>query len=198
MKNLLYILSLLVIFGCKQTTEKDANSSFSEETSVEDLSPEGMNTIVPDEVDGGEMYLGRINFSGLQQEPFKEWFELNEAGHLLDSALVDSLRPLLKNISIKIFMGTWCEDSQRELPALYKVLKAANYKMSDLEMIAVTHDKDTPQAYEKDYELQYVPSIIFFKDGAEINRIVEYTQETLEKDMLKILSGKPYQAAYSE
>lgn len=198
MKNLLYILSLLVIFGCKQTTEKDANSSFSEETSVEDLSREGMNTIVPDEVDGGEMYLGRINFSGLQQEPFKEWFELNEAGHLLDSALVDSLRPLLKNISIKIFMGTWCEDSQRELPALYKVLKAANYKMSDLEMIAVTHDKDTPQAYEKDYELQYVPSIIFFKDGAEINRIVEYTQETLEKDMLKILSGKPYQAAYSE
>ena len=65
-------------------------------------------------------------------------------------------------------------------------------------MVAVTHDKDTPNNLEEGYELEYVPTIIFFKDGAEINRIVEYTQESLEKDMLTILSGKPYKHAYAE
>lgn len=196
MKNLILILSVLFFTGCKQTTEINA----SDPVGVEDIemSSEEMNTRVPDEEDGGEMLLGKINFNGLQQAPFKEWFELNEAEHTLDPMLTDSLKPLLKNISIKVFMGTWCEDSQREIPALYKILKATEYKMSMLEMIAVTHDKNTPQAFEKDYQLLYVPTIIFYKDGAEINRIVEYTQETLEKDMLKILSGQDYQHAYAE
>ncbi len=189
-------MSILFLTGCKQTS--DAENS--EIVGIEEMefSSEEMNTSIPDEEDGGEMLLGKINFNGLQQGTFKEWFDLNEAEHILDSALIDSIKPLLKNISIKVFMGTWCEDSQREIPALYKVLTATHYKMSDLEMIAVTHDKDTPQAFEKDYELQYVPTIIFFKDGAEMNRIVEYTQETLEKDMLKILSGGTYQHAYAE
>ena len=95
-------------------------------------------------------------------------------------------------------MGTWCEDSQREIPALQKILEAADYKEEQVEMIAMTHDKDTPQGLEEGYEIEYVPSIIFFKDGAEMNRIVEYPQETLEKDMVKILSGKPYKHYYAE
>ena len=100
--------------------------------------------------------------------------------------------------SEEIGMGTWCEDSQREIPALQKILEAADYKEEQVEMIAMTHDKDTPQGLEEGYEIEYVPSIIFFKDGAEMNRIVEYPQETLEKDMVKILSGKPYKHYYAE
>lgn len=196
MKNLILILSVLFFTGCKQTSDVKTSDPVGVEEM--EMSSEEMNTRVPDEEDGGEMLLGKINFNGLQQAPFKEWFELNEAEHTLDPMLTDGLKPLLKNISIKVFMGTWCEDSQREIPALYKILKATEYKMSMLEMIAVTHDKNTPQAFEKDYQLLYVPTIIFYKDGAEINRIVEYTQETLEKDMLKILSGQDYQHAYAE
>lgn len=196
MKNLLLILTVLWMAGCKQTSSLKTSDAVGVEEM--EISSEEMNTRVPDEEDGGEMLLGKINFNGLQQEPFKEWFERNEAEHRLDSTLMDSLKPLLKNISIKVFMGTWCEDSQREIPALYKILKATEYKMSGLEMIAVTHDKDTPQAFEKDYQLLYVPTIILYRDGAEINRIVEYTQETLEKDLLKILSGQDYQHAYAE
>jgi hypothetical protein len=37
-----------------------------------------------------------------------------------------------------------------------------------------------------------------FKDGAELNRIVEYTQETLEQDLLKILKQEPYTPAYAD
>ena len=39
---------------------------------------------------------------------------------------------------------------------------------------------------------------MFFKDGAELNRIVEYTQETKERDILKILKQQPYTPAYAE
>ena len=41
-----------------------------------------------------------------------------------------------------------------------------------------------------------VPTFIFYKDGEELGRIVEYPIQDLESDMLKILSGQPYRHAY--
>ena len=37
-------------------------------------------------------------------------------------------------------------------------------------------------------KIELVPTIIFYKDGYEIGRIVETLTESLEKDLLKILS----------
>lgn len=197
MKKLVFVFALLSIIACKNASEKDVATEESSEE-ISEIALEGYNNRVPDEEDGGEMLLGKITCKGLQEEPFNEWFVESFNNHTLDSTRIDSIKPLLKNVSIKVFMGTWCEDSQREVPALQKILEAADYKEEQVEMIAVTHDKDTPQEFEKDYELEYVPTIIFFKDGAEMNRIVEYPQETLEKDMVNILNGRAYKHYYAE
>ena len=193
MKHLIILLLSLSLIACKNSEEKTVNT---ETTEVENV--EGLNNLIPDEEDEGEMLLGNITYDRLAEAPFEEWYDLNYEGHLVDSTLIDSLKPLLKNIHIKVFMGTWCEDSQREVPALLKILDSADFKMDYLDMVAVTHDKDTPQGLEDGYEMEYVPTIIFFKDGAEINRIVEYPQQTLEQDMLTILKEEPYKHAYAE
>ena len=197
MKNFLYLFAFLTIIACKNASEKEVES---EETSPEisEIALEGFNNRVPDEEDGGEMLLGKITCKGLQEAPFNEWYVENFNAHELDSVRIDSIKPLLKNISIKIFMGTWCEDSQKQVPALEKILYECDYPLEELDMVAVTHDKITPMGLEDGYEIEYVPTIIFYKDGAEINRIVEYPQETLEQDILTILSGKPYKHAYEE
>lgn len=193
MKHLVILLLSLSLIACKNSEEKTENTETAEVENVD-----GVNNLIPDEEDGGEMLLGNITYDRLAEAPFEEWYDLNYEGHLVDSTLIDSLKPLLKNIHIKVFMGTWCEDSQREVPALLKILEAADFKMDYLDMVAVTHDKDTPQGLEDGYEMEYVPTIIFFKDGAEINRIVEYPQQTLEQDMLTILKEEPYKHAYAE
>ena len=193
MKHLVILLLSLSLIACKNSEEKTENIETAEVENVD-----GVNNLIPDEEDGGEMLLGNITYDRLAEAPFEEWYDLNYEGHLVDSTLIDSLKPLLKNIHIKVFMGTWCEDSQREVPALLKILEAVDFKMDYLDMVAVTHDKDTPQGLEDGYEMEYVPTIIFFKDGAEINRIVEYPQQTLEQDMLTILKEEPYKHAYAE
>ncbi|MEZ4816813.1 MAG: thioredoxin family protein [Flavobacteriaceae bacterium] len=197
MKKLLFLFALLSIFSCKNTSEKEVVTEEASEE-ISEMALEGYNNRVPDEEDGGEMLLGKITCKGLQEEPFNEWYVENYNAHVLDSVRIDSIKPLLKNISIKIFMGTWCEDSQKQVPALEKILYECDYTLESLDMVAVTHNKDTPNGLEDGYELEYVPTIIFYKDGAEINRIVEYPQETLEQDILTILSGKPYKHAYAE
>ena len=52
--------------------------------------------------------------------------------------------------------------------------------------------------YEEKMNLNRVPTIIFYKNGKEVNRFVEFAQESLEEDIAKIVSGKDYKNSYAE
>ena len=195
-KTLLLIIALACV-ACKDSKSSTSDTLETQSESFEyDL--EGFNQIVPDTVDGGEMLLGRIDRSALQQELFKDWYEASYSDHRMDTVRVDSIKPLLNGISFKIFMGSWCEDSQREVPALFKILDYAGYDTSKIELIAVDHDKVTPQEYELAHSIEYIPSIMLMKEGKEIKRIVEYPVGTLEEDLLVILQGKEYKHYYED
>lgn len=196
------VLSTLFL-SCNNPNKGSVESNNQKDTDLEILSQDNssellMNKQVADTIDGGMMLLGPINAAGLNQEPFALWFEENSKAYTPDMSLIEEIKPLLKPCFVKVFMGSWCEDSQREVPALLKLLDLADFDSSQLEIIAMTHDKDTPENYEADYQIEFIPTIMFFKDGAELNRIVEYTQETLELDILKILKQEAYTPAYAE
>lgn len=189
--------------SCNNQSKGSAINNNQKDTSLELSSQDNpselkLNKQVADTIDGGMMLLGPINAAGLNQEPYALWFEENSKAYTPDMTLIEEIKPLLKPCYVKVFMGSWCEDSQREVPALLKLLDLADFDSSQLEIIAMTHDKDTPENYEADYQIEFIPTIMFFKDGAELNRIVEYTQETLELDMLKILKQQAYTPAYAE
>jgi thiol-disulfide isomerase/thioredoxin len=131
-------------------------------------------------------------------EPFSDWFLFNYDAYEIDEVVIDSLQPLLNNITIKAFMGTWCGDSQSQTPVFYKVLDSVNFNTNNLEMIAVNESKKTPSNLQKGYDIEYVPTFIFYKNGKEIGRIVEYPRESIEVDMLTIVSEKPYKHSYQE
>ena len=189
--------------SCNNQSKGSADNNNQKDTGLELSSQDNpselkLNKQVADTIDGGMMLLGPINAEGLNQEPYALWFEENSKAYTPDMTLIEEIKPLLKPCYVKVFMGSWCEDSQREVPALLKLLDLADFDSSQLEIIAMTHDKDTPENYEADYQIEFIPTIMFFKDGSELNRIVEYTQETLELDMLKILKQQAYTPAYAE
>ncbi|MEM7087748.1 MAG: thioredoxin family protein [Bacteroidota bacterium] len=185
MKNIVFLLAVVLLVSCKSNDKKEV-----EETPI--------NIVVPDEEDGGEMLLGVIDPNGFRLEQFKPWFDENYLAHSLDTATVQNIEPILSSKTIKVFMGTWCEDSQKLVPALFKILDIADYDYSKLEMIAVDHDKKTPDGLEAGYDIAYVPTVIFFENGKELNRIVEYEIETLEKDIFKIVNEEPYKNVYAQ
>ena len=77
-------------------------------------------------------------------------------------------------------------------------MDAVNFDYKHLTMIAVNRSKETPDNLQEGYNITNVPTFIFFKKGKEIGRFVEYPRESLEKDVLKIVSGKPYKHSYEE
>lgn len=198
MKKILLLFSVTTILACNSTKEKQGNVKTTEVVSLVSKSNkiEKMNETVPYEE--SVMILGKANRTGLQHEAFKDWFGPGYESYTPDSDIVEKLKPLLKDIQITVFMGTWCEDSHREVPYLYKVLDETGYDESQLTVIAVSEEKTTPQGFEEGKNITYVPTIIFYKNEVEMGRVVEFTIQTLEQDMLAILSGANYKNPYSE
>jgi thiol-disulfide isomerase/thioredoxin len=97
-------------------------------------------------------------------------------------------------------MGTWCEDSQREFPVFIKLLDQIEFNFNNLTLVGVDEDKIVPNLSEKEREklnVFNVPTIIVYdKNGKEVNRFVEFPQQTLEEDLLKIFSGEDYKHVY--
>ncbi|XLS28356.1 thioredoxin family protein [Flavobacteriaceae bacterium M23B6Z8] len=174
------ILSCLMV-SC--ATSQDANQSQNKEKNVKDMPT---------------MLVGKQERSALTQAPFNSWFEKNYDSYEIDAAALKTLKPLMKGVEVKIFMGTWCGDSKRETPLFFKIMDAAGVKEKQLTLITMNRSKKTPDNLEEGLNITNVPTFIFYKDGKEINRIVEYPIESLEKDMIAILSGEPYKHAYAE
>jgi thiol-disulfide isomerase/thioredoxin len=143
--------------------------------------------------------VGRAKKEDFMQEAFAEWFFDDYDHYTPDPVVIENLKPLLNDdISIKAFMGTWCGDSRREVPHFYRILNACEYDVKKLEMYGVDRSKVTPNNDQEGLDVFYVPTFIFYKNGIEINRFVEYPQETLEADMLEILKENGYKHPYFE
>ena len=95
-------------------------------------------------------------------------------------------------------MGTWCGDSKREIPHFFKTLEQVGFNTKDLELIAVDRNKKTPNNLQKGFNIKKIPTFIFYKQGKEIGRYVEYARESLEKDMIQIVSEKAYKHSYEK
>ncbi|WP_299104924.1 thioredoxin family protein [uncultured Winogradskyella sp.] len=172
------IIALLFIF---QTNAQQLNKEISEEGETPFL-------------------LGKIDKKGLEGENYKSWFTPNYNDYKTNSELINTISSELKNYTITLFMGTWCGDSKQEVPKLYKVLEACHFPMDQLTVIAVSRKldmyKQSPQHEEAGLNIHRVPTIIFYKYGKEVNRIVEHPIETFEEDIQNIITTNDYKSNY--
>jgi len=147
------------------------------------------------EMDGKKPYLiGKINKDGLTTAPYQSWFEKNYNSVQPDAKLVEQLKPLLPEYTIKAFLGTWCGDSRREVPRLYQVLDLAEFPLQRLTTVALDkhadHYRQSPGGEQEAMNVFRVPTIILFKDGKEVNRIVERPKVSIEADLLTMMQGE--------
>jgi thiol-disulfide isomerase/thioredoxin len=140
--------------------------------------------------------IGLANKESFLEAPFSSWFSPNYASYETDKVVMAKLTPLLKDITIKAFMGTWCGDSQDQTPVFYKILDEAGFNYNHLEMITVNSGKVTPDNLQEGFNIERVPTFIVYKNDKEIGRFVEYPRESVEADLLKIVSGQPYKHSY--
>ena len=136
------------------------------------------------------MLIGYTTVDAFNDTSFSWWWNSEYKMYDVDSTDVEELKAKLGNVDIKIVMGTWCSDSRTEVPHFYKILDSINYPKDKVTLINVNRDKLGLENEVEELNINFVPTFIFYKAGEEIGRIVEMPYETLEKDMLEILSAK--------
>ena len=144
---------------------------------------------------------GLCTKDSLAAEPFGKWFTTGYDSYQPHTAAVTRLKKeSFENISIKVFFGSWCGDSKRELPRFVKLLSAISFPEKQLQLIGVDNGdslvKQSPQHEETGLGIFRVPTFIIYKNGIEINRINEFPAVSLEKDLVEIFTGRSYMPNY--
>ena len=146
-----------------------------------------------------DMLLGEFSKEDLEKKPFSSWYESGYENFSPEEESMETIKQNIGDFEIKVLMGTWCGDSKREIPKLIKILDKSDYNYENLNMVAVDYNKTTPSKIEEELNVHRVPTIIFYKNGQEVNRFVEYPQEEgIEEDIAKIVSGKKYKDSYAD
>lgn len=84
---------------------------------------------------------------------------------------------------IVVLFGTWCHDSEREVPRLLKLIAQSEVALKSLTLVGVGYDKRDPQGIAQQYNLKYTPTMIVLDDGKEIARMIEKPKVSLASDL---------------
>lgn len=153
--------------------------------------------IINDPKKDNPMLIGLSQRSDYEQRiEFKEWFKEEYETYVIDEETVELLSTVEDEIIIECYMGTWCGDSRREVPRMYKIMDQIKFNDKNLKIVSVDRDRVSPGGEQKGKNIHHVPTIIFYNKGKEIGRIIESPVGSLEEDFTDIFMGIPYTPNY--
>ncbi|MEA3316982.1 MAG: thioredoxin family protein [Bacteroidota bacterium] len=149
------------------------------------------NKMVYDNESEKNILIGAFNQQSLKDEICSEWYIPEYDNYVVDDMVLEDLELIdFQNSVINIIMGTWCSDSQREIPRFYKILEYLEFDMDNVKSIAVDRNKEAPGMQISRLNIEKVPTFIFYLDNKEIGRIIESPENSLEHDIVKMYLNK--------
>ena len=114
-----------------------------------------------------------------RHEVFKRNYDAYEVRAGIDELPAD--------LQVKILFGTWCHDSEREVPRMLKLLTASGVKDEHISLISLDIRKEEPEGRAKALDVRFTPTFIFFRGDIELGRIIERPVESLHADVAAML-----------
>jgi len=147
----------------------------------------------------GQTHLwGHTSIDALSSGDYATWFEKQSKDYKTELTPDQAIN--LKDVEVKIFLGTWCGDTKYLVPKFIKTWTDLGLDKDQLELIALHNEGDKykqgPNKETEGLNIHRVPTFIFSKDDKEIGRIVERTIFDLDTDMMLIAEGHPYEERY--
>ena len=116
-----------------------------------------------------------------RHEVFKRNYDAYEVTAVIDELPAD--------LEVKILFGTWCHDSEREVPRMLKLLAASGVKEENISLISLDIRKEEPEGRAKALEVRFTPTFVFFSEGTELGRIIERPVVDLTHDLTALVKA---------
>lgn len=120
------------------------------------------------------------NFPELKEEYSK---------YQVNVGVLDSLRNQKEQLKIFAILGTWCNDSHREVSRLMKVMDSIENNTIDVSFYGLDRSKKDEIGISESFNITSVPTFVVLINGGEIGRIVERPARTLEEDLKTIINN---------
>ena len=117
---------------------------------------------------------GIISRDLIEKDTTYKWYAQNKSGYTPNAEAVSALSQNKDSIQLLVFMGTWCGDSHAIVPKFYSLLDAAGFPAEKVTLIGVDRQKKTISHLTEALDIRNVPTIIVYKKGKELGRVVEY------------------------
>lgn len=135
---------------------------------------------------GENIINGRVTKSDFMNPKVFSWYGQEYKNYIVNPDLIAKLNLKSTNLKILIFGGTWCDETQRELPHFIKIIDEIGIQNSSIEMYMLDRKKQCNYFNVSIFNVTNVPTFIFFQNGIEIGRIIESPKKSLEEDMIEI------------
>ena len=86
--------------------------------------------------DGKMNMTGTVTEESLTRKPFSEWYKKEYNTYRTQTIDKKELKRLLSSVTIEVYFGTWCEDSQREVPRFMRMLADLEVDKSKVKLVA--------------------------------------------------------------
>jgi len=144
--------------------------------------------------DGDKHLLGSFDRAELMKDSFKLWYNMVYENYELKEELLSKVDKFYDDeVEVKIYLGTWCGDSKREVTRFLKLVDHSNIVIENITLVGLDgrneNRKQGPNGEEKGLHIHRVPTFLFYKNGEEIGRIVESPTTSIEADVAQIYAG---------
>jgi len=123
------------------------------------------------------------------------WKDNNHATDNLKKEDLERMRNLIlyENISFIFFNGSWCPDSRKEMPGLYKLFETAEISHDKIKIVGLDMDKKDPAGLSEKYTAEHIPTLVVLDENEkEMGRIIEHPAGGWSKALLGILENNPH------
>ncbi len=151
---------------------------------------QNLNKIILDEKRQMDILVGELNLFGITKSIFSEYYIAEFESYQAEQTIIDSL--IIKHASdfqYTIVLGSWCSDSQREVPRMLKVLSDTKIDLDNIKLFGVNSNIEAKEAPVANLNIEKVPTLIVFRSGIELGRIIETPVKSIERDILEIVAA---------
>ena len=132
-----------------------------------------------------DFYVGEISDTKILESFAK--FKKHEHDVSYSAEQLKKLKQFDQPVEVKVYFGQWCHDSQREVPRLLKLFKQLDQDNFKVWYYGVDIQKSDPLGLAKADNLRKTPTVIIYRQGKEIGRILEVPRVDWASDIAAIL-----------
>lgn len=143
----------------------------------------GVSACANSQAEKANLAIGEISQQQLLIE--HKYFQQNFRMYSLTDEEVIEIKRWPNDLHIAVYFGTWCHDSQQEVPRFLKIINE-NSKVSS-RLIGLDYNKSEPNGTAKSHDIKYTPTFIVYRNNVEIGRIIERPNVSLTADIAAML-----------